>query len=231
MPRLTLKAAGLGSRSIELKHGSNSFGRSRTNDHRLEDDAVSECHCEVIVGEDSVRVRDLGSTNGIFVDGRPVSEAELQDGQTLRIGSLEFVLEGAPAHLSVPELAVPESPFGPVTRVKLPDGYPACLNHESRHAVWECTGCSRVFCDECIRKLRRVGGKYLRFCPACSSQCRLSAWSQMVKRRKRSIFSKLADKMRTSLIRTRKLWRPDKPAGAPADIQQPGKGELDADDD
>jgi hypothetical protein len=87
----------------------------------------------------------------------------------------------------------------------LQDGYAACLKHEMRHAVWECRLCARVYCNECVRKLRRVGGHHLRFCPACNNPCKLSPWSEMIKGRKKSIFTVLAEKVKGSFKRTRLL--------------------------
>lgn len=46
---------------------------------------VSANHAEVIVTGETVRVRDLGSTNGTYVNGRRVRECELVDGDVLRL--------------------------------------------------------------------------------------------------------------------------------------------------
>jgi pSer/pThr/pTyr-binding forkhead associated (FHA) protein len=46
-----------------------------------------------------VEVRDLGSTNGMLVDGTKVTHAELHDGSTVKIGhttmTVRLVTEGA----------------------------------------------------------------------------------------------------------------------------------------
>jgi len=47
---------------------------------------VSKQHCEITVSASSVHLRDLGSTNGTFVNGRWSSEAVLQDGDVLDLG-------------------------------------------------------------------------------------------------------------------------------------------------
>ena len=117
-----------------------------------------------------------------------------------------MVLDEEPAHVAIPEMPA----FTPEVREPgmLSDGYAACLNHATRHAVWECTSCARVYCDDCIRKIRRVGGAYLKFCPACNKSCELSAWSELVKKKKKSLLATLADKVKTSFKRTRLLWGP-----------------------
>jgi len=45
---------------IELRAGVTRFGRSARNDYPLNDPAVSDLHCEVLVDHDLVFVRDLG---------------------------------------------------------------------------------------------------------------------------------------------------------------------------
>lgn len=189
---------------IELKPGVNRFGRNSNNDHLILDPAVSDSHCELVVHPDSIFVRDLGSTNGTYIDRKPIKESALYSGQTLSIGALEMVLDAPPLVVALPELPKPVT-FAPPKPRMLSDGYAACLNHSLRHAVWDCPGCSRVFCDDCVRKMRRVGGAYLRFCPACSHICKFSAWTEMMKARKKSFISKLTDKMKHSFKRTRIL--------------------------
>ncbi len=191
---------------IELKPGVTRFGRNSRNDYPLNDPSVSDEHCEVLVDHDLVFVRDLNSTNGTFVDRQPVHEAMLYAGQVLKIGPLELVLDTAEVRVALPEMPAVAAPE-PVASPKLKDGYAACLKHAHRHAVWECDFCGRQHCDECVRKLRRVGGAYLRFCPACSNACKLSAWAEMLRDKKGSIFSKVVRKIKNSLKLTKQLLR------------------------
>ena len=54
---------------------------------------VSRRHCCVAEASGRVRVRDLGSMNGTFVNGRPVKrEAPLTVGDVLRVGDAEYRL-------------------------------------------------------------------------------------------------------------------------------------------
>jgi len=61
----------------EFDKASITIGRSRTSDVRLEDPAVSRVHCYVEVKGGRVRVRDNRSRNGIWVNGRRVTEMDL----------------------------------------------------------------------------------------------------------------------------------------------------------
>lgn len=58
---------------------------------------VSANHAEVTVAGTTVRVRDLGSTNGTYVNGRRVRESELVDGDVLRLA-----LRGPEYRVTVP---------------------------------------------------------------------------------------------------------------------------------
>jgi hypothetical protein len=197
MAKLIIKSdVGKAAQVIDLKPGVNRFGRSPENDHALIDSGISDFHCEILVDNEFVFVRDLDSTNGTFIDGDPIKESALYCGQTLRIGPVGMVLDAPPIHLAVPELPKPE-PERPEPPPPLEDGYPACLNHAARHAIWECPHCFSVYCDECIRRLRRVGGTQMKLCPVCSNPCKLTAWSELMRKKKKgffgALFAKLAD--------------------------------------
>ena len=67
-------------------------GRSRLVHCAMpEDAALSRDHFLIEVQPPRCELRDLGSTNGTFVDGETVRETELHDGDTLRVGSTALV--------------------------------------------------------------------------------------------------------------------------------------------
>jgi hypothetical protein len=72
------------------------IGRGNAADLRIDDPGVSRRHCELRVTETGagprVSVHDLGSTNGVLVDGRRVEKATLADGATIRIGNTTLTL-------------------------------------------------------------------------------------------------------------------------------------------
>lgn len=57
----------------------------------LDDRWVSRRHCELVEEDGVLVVRDLGSKYGTFVNGRPVSRAELLPGDMLSVGLSNFV--------------------------------------------------------------------------------------------------------------------------------------------
>ena len=62
------------------------LGRDPTCEVRLRDTGVSRKHAGIVAGADGARLRDLGSTNGIFVEGVRVGDCKLQDGQRVQMG-------------------------------------------------------------------------------------------------------------------------------------------------
>ena len=82
---------------IPLKPGTNRIGRVEDNDFTIPHASVSSHHCEVIVTDDGVFLRDLGSTNGSFLNRKRVTETLLQHGQHLQFGSVDLLFESGNA--------------------------------------------------------------------------------------------------------------------------------------
>jgi hypothetical protein len=78
---------------IHLQRGINTIGRAEGNHHVIPHASVSSRHCEIIVHDAAIAVRDLGSTNGTFVDDKPLQQGNVAHGQRLKLGSVEFVVE------------------------------------------------------------------------------------------------------------------------------------------
>jgi len=58
----------------------------------IPDPHMSRIHAEVLALEDVVTVRDLGSSNGTFVNGRRVQKQALKNGDVITIGAQEIRL-------------------------------------------------------------------------------------------------------------------------------------------
>ena len=72
------------------------IGRSRDCEIQLADANVSRRHAELRQEGASYWIVDLGSTNGMEVNGKRVKRAKLRDGDTITLGSTELTFERAP---------------------------------------------------------------------------------------------------------------------------------------
>ena len=75
------------------------LGQTETCSIKLADPAVSRRHAAIELAGDRLRISDLGSTNGTFVNRVPVVEAYLSDGFSLQLGSTSLLVtrdDGAP---------------------------------------------------------------------------------------------------------------------------------------
>jgi FHA domain-containing protein len=68
-------------------------GRSRECDLVLDDPNVSRRHAELRLGEDGWTVVDLGSTNGVKVNGKRTPQATLTPGDELTLGTIKLTYE------------------------------------------------------------------------------------------------------------------------------------------
>jgi hypothetical protein len=68
----------------------NRLGRGSDTDIRVEDPGASRNHCEIVLGQ-PVLLRDLNSTNGTYINGQRISQAELADGTVIMIGTTQLV--------------------------------------------------------------------------------------------------------------------------------------------
>jgi predicted component of type VI protein secretion system len=111
------------------------IGRHLECDVRINSPKVSRRHCCLAMAYDRVLIRDLGSRNGVRVNGRLVDESRLYDGDELAIGPILFRLEaadenpetiGAPNSRPVPAASPtarpgPSAPNRPPPRTSRPD--------------------------------------------------------------------------------------------------------------
>ncbi|WP_420903354.1 FHA domain-containing protein, partial [Streptomyces boncukensis] len=70
------------------------LGRSTEADVRIDDPGVSRRHCEIRAGNPP-SIQDLGSTNGIVVDGQHTTRATLRDGSRVVVGSTTIIYRQA----------------------------------------------------------------------------------------------------------------------------------------
>jgi pSer/pThr/pTyr-binding forkhead associated (FHA) protein len=72
------------------------FGRHEECDVQLNSKKVSRRHCVVAQINDYLVVRDLGSTNGVRINGQRVAEGKLAPGDELQVGNFKYQVCGDP---------------------------------------------------------------------------------------------------------------------------------------
>ena len=72
------------------------IGRTVNNDIQLKAQYVSRRHAVVITEGDHTRIVDWGSKNGIYVNGKRVTEKALKNGDRVTVGTAEFKFEERP---------------------------------------------------------------------------------------------------------------------------------------
>ena len=145
-----------------LLPGTVTIGRSRRADVRVDHPTVSRLHCRIQVEGTSCLVEDLGSTNGTWIGGRPLSEPTvLELGQMFEVGT-------CPMEVRAPQKADadvhPDEAGG--ARVQPPGQDPAApcpgIGRRSRQA--DGSGCVTVSMDtgRGATRHRRTGHRGLR---------------------------------------------------------------------
>jgi len=178
MSRLVIQSGPERGTEITLRPGRNRLGRHADNDVAINDESVSGHHCEITPDAGGLRVVDLGSTNGTFVDGEPIQQAVMRPGQRLQVGTVELLFEP-----SVHVHAQPQAAAAPA----LPAGMSPCKNHPQHPAEWMCQRCHQLFCVVCAIP-RNIRGKSLHFCMACGGPCMPYGLGSMLKPKERKTF-------------------------------------------
>src|SRR5438045_3066514 len=102
MPRLVINPNTTSAWEVQLKAGTNLLGRGFSNDFKIENPSVSSSHCQIFLEGNQALIKDMGSTNGTFINRAPVTEAILQPGQTIHLGGVEILYQGDSAPVARP---------------------------------------------------------------------------------------------------------------------------------
>jgi predicted component of type VI protein secretion system len=111
------------------------IGRHLDCDARIEHTKISRRHCCVAIAYDRIILRDLGSRNGVRVNGRKVEEVRLQVGDEVAIGPILYRFEGQPSPHAKPAPGGSAGRPGPIAGAKPgappPPGTPAWVLDDS----------------------------------------------------------------------------------------------------
>jgi pSer/pThr/pTyr-binding forkhead associated (FHA) protein/tRNA A-37 threonylcarbamoyl transferase component Bud32 len=134
---------------ISLPNGKTiSLGRASENHAVITDSTISRVHCYFTHGKDGYTVEDNESSNGTFVNGKPVHESvQIRNGDLVRMGSLKFQFKTAESDM---KMAVQTQPLDTSKLI--------------------CTQCSAVIRGSDLEnnKCRTVKGKT--YCRSCTKK-------------------------------------------------------------
>lgn len=137
---VVLSGQAVGGKMFKLTNAECVVGRGDDAQLRVDDEGVSRRHAKLVRSEDgTVRLVDLGSTNGTFVNGRRIDIQALADGDRIQIGSLttlQFSLKDELEEQVQAEL-YDQATRDPLTRIynkrlfqdRLKEEFSYCLRH------------------------------------------------------------------------------------------------------
>lgn len=86
-------------KSFSLPRPVTVIGRREDCDVRIPVANVSRKHCRLIIDEGTLRLEDMGSSNGTYHNGVRIQEAQVQPGDAVQVGPVVFTvqIDGVPA--------------------------------------------------------------------------------------------------------------------------------------
>jgi pSer/pThr/pTyr-binding forkhead associated (FHA) protein len=143
---------------IPLRPGVVTLGRGGESAVFIEHPSVSREHCQIVVTAAGAELRDLGSSNGTFVEGARVGTARLSHCHNIRLGEVALRFEE-------------EIPVPPDLVSRLPEPANAgCPAHPGATPAYACPRCRVMRCEACVQT-RLLRGKERKVCRACGSIC------------------------------------------------------------
>lgn len=103
-----------GSREFELVDDEIGIGRELDNALRLSDPSISRHHAVLRRTASGYEIQDLGSSNGVLVNGARVQASPLSHGDRITLGQLHMTFQNPPASAPDPAPAEASSPLGTV---------------------------------------------------------------------------------------------------------------------
>ncbi len=117
--RLSILSGPSSGQIVPIPAGTVLVGREKDCHLRFPDEFVSRHHCVLLLDEHALRIRDLGSKNGTFVNSRRIGaeETTLLDGDIVSFGEIlcqiNLVVGTTHAKPPIPEERLPASPQAP----------------------------------------------------------------------------------------------------------------------
>ncbi len=99
-------------KSFRLPSAVTVIGRRQESDLCIPLMIVSRRHCELNAEEEGLKLRDLGSRNGTYINGQRVDQTVLHPGDNIQIGPVTFgvQIDSQPGELTVPDSVILQPP-------------------------------------------------------------------------------------------------------------------------
>lgn len=91
-PSLVVLSGELQGRDYPIERASTVVGRGPGVDLAFDDETLSRQHASIEFADSGLRLRDLGSLNGVCINGGVVKSGELKHGDRFQLGDLAFQL-------------------------------------------------------------------------------------------------------------------------------------------
>ena len=102
-----------GEQSIDLQAGRTLVvGRAVTSDVPIYDPTISRKHAEIVLANSGVHIKDLGSSNGTFLNGARVTEADAAENDVVTFGKVAFKVISVAPPAPRPQVVPPPAEFG-----------------------------------------------------------------------------------------------------------------------
>jgi hypothetical protein len=174
MARLIINPGSTSHWEQQLPPGTYSVGRTEDNDLAIEHSSISSSHCQLVVSEAHLTIKDLGSTNGTFVRGELVEQAVVHPGEKFHVGEIAIQFESEAAELAGDAVQPGAAPGAAQSQ---PAGPVRCGSHPRALARYACPLCGHSFCDLCVNT-RTTDGVTRKYCRGCGSPCEpLEVWT------------------------------------------------------
>jgi adenylate cyclase len=97
-----------GDQTIDLAPGRAVIvGRAVTSDVPVYDPTISRQHAELVLADGGVRIKDLGSSNGTFLNGARITEAVATDSDVVTFGKVAYRVKAVSAPAPRPQVVPP----------------------------------------------------------------------------------------------------------------------------
>jgi len=132
---LILLKLGGANKGFKLPSSVTIIGRRQDCDMCVPLMVVSRRHCAINMDEGALRIRDLDSRNGTFVNGERIEETELKAGDKIQIGPLNFIvqIDGVPEEISSDNSLISGAVAGSKVQTDNADILPSGSSASSKH--------------------------------------------------------------------------------------------------